>query len=230
MEKPIAGGILTFLLVFVLMAAIDILPRLDLRPAGAPTGFTVVIDAGHGGKDRGASGPSGAFESDINLAIALFLKRELVVRGVNVVMTRETVDWLASPLAPNKKKDDMNNRRMIIERAQPNVVISIHLNTFPDPSVRGLQAFYNPANPMGRAFAQTIQAEFNNREHINRTAKPADFYILSKTRFPAVLVECGFLSNPQEEQMLQTTAYRRILAYYIATATFNVLTSGGTHG
>ena len=227
MEKVIAKGLMIFLLVFALTAILDIIPRLDLRPAGAPTGFVVVVDAGHGGKDRGASGPSGAFESDINLAIALFLKRELQVRGVNVIMTRETVDWLASPLAPNKKRDDMNNRRMIIERARPDVVISIHLNTFPDPSVRGLQSFYNPNNQMGRAFAQTIQSEFNNSEHLNRTAKPGDFYILNKTAFPAVLVEAGFLSNPHEERILQTTAYQRILAYYIATATFNVLTSRG---
>ena len=211
--------VLSLLCVFVFTSAMIAIPRIDLRTSAEPTGFSVVIDAGHGGKDRGASSVN-AFESDIALAIALFLKIEFRVRGINVVMTRESTDWLASAHARNKKRDDLNKRREIIEHTRPDLVISIHLNNFPsDTSVRGLQCFYNPDNEQSKRFAQVVQAVFNNTESdFSRVAKSADYYILNATQFPAILIECGFLSNNREERMLRTREYQRIVAYYIALA------------
>jgi len=191
-----------------------------IRVYARAEGFHVVVDAGHGGKDRGASSRNGTYESDINLAIAQFLKSELETRGIGVTMTRETQDWLASPAARNKKKSDMDARRRIIERVRPDLVISIHLNTFPaDSSVRGLQTFYDKSGTTSKLFAEAIQNEFNRSPlATNRLAKTGDYYILDSTQFPAVLVECGFISNPDDEQLLNTTEYQRIIAHYIASA------------
>ena len=200
------------------MVLIDV-PQ-TLRVYARAEGFHVVVDAGHGGKDRGASSPNGTYESDINLAIAGFLKSELEIRGIGVTMTRKTQDWLASPSARNKKKSDMDARRRIIEQVRPDLVISIHLNIFPgDSSVRGLQTFYEKSGTISKIYAEAIQNEFNRSPlATNRLARTGDYYILDSTKFPAVLVECGFLSNPDDERLLNTTEFQRIIAHYIASA------------
>jgi len=220
LDKIIVEVVVVSLCLFFVFAITISIPSLDLRVHARTAGYTVVIDAGHGGKDRGASSKNGTYESDINLSIARFLKREFETRGVGVVMTRETGDWLASATAPNKKKDDMNERRKIIERTKPELVISIHLNSFPaDTSVRGLQCFYDKSGAVSKVYADAVQTEFNKSElNINRIAKTGDYYILDCTAYPSILVECGFLSNSHDEKMLKTTEYQRILAHYIAEA------------
>ena len=191
------------------------------RPVWARTSDVhVVIDAGHGGMDGGAQSRNGTKEADINLAIAKFLETEFKARDVGVTMTRSGRDNLASPFLKNKKKDDMDKRRQIIEKVTPDLVISIHLNNFPShPAVRGLQTFYEKNSEYGKLFAEAIQKEFNSSDlNINRTAAIGDYYILNCTEYPSVLVECGFLSNPDDERLLKTTGYQKILAYYIAKA------------
>jgi N-acetylmuramoyl-L-alanine amidase len=148
-------------------------------------------------------------------------------------MTRETRDSLASPFASNRKREDMEKRRQIIEKVKPDLVISIHLNSFPmHTAIRGLQTFYSASNnaeqntenqenaaPTSRVYAEAIQNEFNQSNlNINRQATAADFYMLECTEFPSVLVECGFLSNPEEERLLKTAEYQKIIAKYIADA------------
>ena len=184
------------------------------------TDFHVVIDAGHGGRDGGAISPNGTKESEINLAIAKFLRKEFEARGFRVTMTRENHDSLASPFAGNRKKDDMNKRRQIIEKAKPDLVISIHLNNFvSNKSVRGLQTFFAKNSEPSKSFAEAIQNEINGRGlNTNRKAAVGDYYILKCTESPSVLVECGFLSNLEEEKLLKTAEYQKILAYYIASA------------
>jgi len=191
------------------------------RPVHARTaGFHVVIDAGHGGRDGGASSPNGVSERDINLAIARHLETEFRLQGVGVTMTRTNADSLANPLARNKKRSDMAARRAIIERVKPDLVVSIHLNSLPShPGVRGLQTFFNPRNEQSKVFAEAIQKQFNTSNlDINRRAASGDFYLLDCTNFPSVLVECGFLSNPTEERLLQCREYQIILARTIAEA------------
>lgn len=191
-----------------------------MRVYARADGFHVVIDAGHGGKDKGAQSRNGTYESDINLAIAKALKVELENRGVGVTMTRETEAWLAAPNARNKKRSDMDARRRIIERVRPDLVISIHLNMFPgDTSVRGLQTFYDKDGTVSKVYAEAIQNEFNQSPlAINRSARTGDYYILDSTQFPSVLVECGFLSNEDDERLLSSPEYHHILAHYMASA------------
>ena len=114
----------------------------------------------------------------------------------------------------------MDARRRIIERVRPDLVISIHLNIFPgDSSVRGLQTFYNKDGAVSKVYAEAIQNEFNKSPlDTNRLAKTGDYYILDSTVYPSVLVECGFISNPDDERLLNTTEFQRIIAHYIASA------------
>jgi len=183
--------------------------------------FHVVVDAGHGGRDGGAQSRNGTKESDINLEIAKVLSAELKNNDIGVTMTRETRDSLASPFAKNKKRDDMEKRRAIIEKVKPDLVISIHLNSFPShPAVRGLQTFYPKSeNHISKSYAEEIQNTINRSSlNINRHAAVGDYYILECTAYPSVLVECGFLSNPEEERLLKTAEYQKILAHHIAAA------------
>ena len=184
------------------------------------SGFHVVLDAGHGGRDGGASSPSGIFERDINLAIVKFMESEFKRNGVDVTLTRKNIDSLANPLARNQKRSDMDERRKIIERAKPDLVISIHLNSLPShPGVRGLQTFFDKTGEKSKAFATAIQNHFNaSNLDINRRAAVGDFYILECTSFPSVLVECGFLSNTTEERLLKSKEYQKILANGIVNA------------
>jgi N-acetylmuramoyl-L-alanine amidase len=182
--------------------------------------FHVVIDAGHGGFDGGAVSSNGTKESDINLLIAKNLRQELIARGAGVTMTRLDKNGLYSPFVKNRKRDDMQKRERIIEQANADLVISIHLNKFPgNSSVRGLQTFYAKGSEAGKAFAEAIQREVNSKTQNNhRFSMIGDYYILQRHDTPAVLVECGFLSNPIEEQLLKTNEYQKILAYHIANA------------
>ena len=186
--------------------------------------FHVVIDAGHGGRDGGAISKNGTRESDINLKIAKYLVQELTARGVCVTMTRTDENSLESPFARNRKQSDMKAREDIINKVQPNLMVSIHLNNFTsDRSVRGLQCFYAKGSEVSKVYAETIQAEFNqNIQYNNRRAMTGDYFILECTAYPSVLVECGFLSNTQEELMLKTAEYQKILAHYIATAIMKI--------
>ena len=186
--------------------------------------FHVVIDAGHGGFDGGAVSPYGTKESDINLSIALKLERELLTNGIAVTKTRSTKDSIASPLATNKKKSDMENRRKIIEKASPDLVVSIHLNSFSQaPTVHGAQTFFDRSSEIGRQYAEAIQDGLNESSFdIHRNAAVGDYFILNSTPYPAVLVECGFLSNPTDEKLLKTENYQKIIAQIIACAIINV--------
>jgi N-acetylmuramoyl-L-alanine amidase len=177
--------------------------------------FCVVIDAGHGGRDLGASGPSGTTERDINLRIARFLKADFEARGVKAVLTRKNDFSLADINARNQKKSDMEARRKIIEKTKPDLVISIHLNTYPNASVRGMQTFY--AGESSKKYADAIQTQFNNTSLlVNRRATQGDYFILDCTAYPSVLVECGFLSNAEEEELLDTQEYQKMIAQIIA--------------
>ena len=185
-----------------------------------PSGFKVVIDAGHGGQDGGAVSRNGTKEAELNLKIAKELAKELAVRGVAVTMTRTNHESLASPFAKNRKRDDMEKRCALINKTAPDLVISIHLNNFAsDRRVRGLQAFYTKGAETAKLYAEAVQAEFNRQNPLtSRNATTGDYYILNCTEYPSVLVECGFLSNAEEEKLLKTNEYQRILAHLIATA------------
>lgn len=184
----------------------------------APEQFHVVLDAGHGGRDNGAC-VDGVSEAALNLQIVKILERELQSRGCAVDLTRIDNESLNSPYAKNKKVEDMAKRREKIRKLNPDLVISIHLNTYPLTSVSGLQCFYANETAGSQDYATAIQNQFNQSGlPIYKTVKPTDFNLVEHSPCPAVLIECGFLTNARERQLLQTTEYQQILAYNIASA------------
>ena len=204
-----------FILVFVLLiCAFAFLPQVF---ASAPNNLiTVVIDAGHGGIDGGSEGYSGTTERVINLEYAVTLKKYFQNFGYNVVMTRENLDGLYSNFSTNKKKDDMLARKNIIEKSNADLVISVHMNSFPLESCRGAQVFYNPKSEISKKLAENIQDAFiATLPHARKNADKGDYYMLNCTNVPSVIVECGFISNQEEEKLLLSEDYREKLCYSI---------------
>lgn len=178
--------------------------------------FTVVIDAGHGGIDNGCEGYSGTKESEINLAYATTLQQYCKEFGFSVVMTRNSDKGLYSPFASNKKKDDMKARKEIIEKSKADIVVSVHMNSYPKNSSRGAQVFYNQDNENSKILADKIQAQFvKNLVKPRKTSQKGDYFIVNCTPVPSVIVECGFISNKEEEQLLLTESYKDNVCYSI---------------
>ncbi len=188
------------------------------EPAAEKAQFTVVLDAGHGGRDGGKVSVDGFLEKDINLSIVQFLKTYLEMADVRVVLTREDGNGLYQETDDNKKRADMNRRCSIIEMADADVVVSIHQNSYPDSSVSGPQVFYYVDSAEGLSLAQCIQQRFDFilGEENRRGVKPnTDYYLLKNVSVPIVIVECGFLSNPEEAQKLENEDYQQSVAWTI---------------
>lgn len=181
------------------------------------TSLTVVIDAGHGGIDVGVNGAStGVKESDINLYITKYLRGYFVDAGFNVVLTRKTEGGLYGTSTKGFKLRDMKKRREIIENCSADMVISIHQNKCPLPSRRGGIVFYDTNSECGKTLAQSIQNELNKIEdYPTQSALAGDYYMLKCTSSPSVIVECGFLSNKDDEQLLITEKFQKQIAYSI---------------
>lgn len=196
--------------------------------AGKPdNGITVVIDAGHGGADGGVTGIStGTKESDINLSIAKYLDKYLSDAGYNVVMTRRDGASVSGGIKYSKR-EDMKARREILSSAQPDLVISIHCNSYPMRSVSGAQAFFGGGSDgLSEKFAGAVQSYFNNLLNAKpRVAAIGDYYILNCTEYPSVLCECGFLSNVEEENKLITATYQQKVAYTVFQAVDSVFST-----
>ena len=178
----------------------------------------VVIDAGHGGMDPGKVGVNGTLEKEINLAVAKELKELLEQNDIKVVMTRTDDGGLYRESDANKKRTDMQARVQILQEAAPVLAVSIHQNSFTDSSSRGAQVFYYKGSEQGKLAADTIQEAMRRElaDGNHRMAKAnADYYMLKKSPCPLVIVECGFLSNPEEEELLQTENYQRRIAWAI---------------
>lgn len=172
--------------------------------------YTIVIDAGHGGTDPGSIGyKTKIHEDELNLKISKMLKDKLESSGINVVMTRETDASLADGAGKSFKKRDMELRKDLIKRIRPNMVISIHQNSYTNHSLRGAQVFYDKTSEISKQIASFIQEEFiENLEHSNKCISPGDYFMLKCTTAPSVIVECGFLSNVEEEKLLQNDEYQ----------------------
>ena len=197
-----------------------------------PSDIDVIIDPGHGGVDGGAVGVTGSIEKEINLNISLYLKEILSAEGLNVLMTRSTDISIHSEEAVTirqKKTSDLKNRLAIIN-ANPNaVIISVHQNSFTAGYVHGTMIYYGIVNENSKQLAekikkaiQTIQPE--NEKQLKSAGK--DLYLMSYAKGPAVLVECGFLSNAQEEALLKTENYQRKMAQAVADGILTYFSSG----
>lgn len=180
--------------------------------------FTLVIDPGHGGEDGGAVSYSGISESGINLSIALKCDQIAGLFGLPVILLRTTDDSLALPemeTLREKKRSDLQQRVDIVNDTEHAILLSIHQNQFPDPVYSGAQVFFRPTEESQEWGIWTQeQLRMMLSPNNSRQAKeiPSEIYLMSHIACPAILVECGFLSNPEEDQLLQTDHYQRQLA------------------
>lgn len=187
--------------------------------ASAPNG-TVLIDPGHGGFDGGAVAVDGTTEKHLNLAVSLCLRDLLHVCGVPVTMTRQTDVGLEEDTATTireKKSSDMRRRLAMYDEAS--LVISVHQNHFSVPKYSGTQLFYSVHHPDGALLAQSVRdsvvswVQPQNTRELKRATD--GIFLLYHTTTPAVLVECGFLSNAEEREKLKTPAYQQQLAFAV---------------
>lgn len=177
-------------------------------------GKVVYIDAGHGGRDNGAS-VDNVMEDSINLKISGYLCELLMDIGAYVLMSRTSDYDLASIYQKNRKREDLNNRVKYINDSKPDLFISVHLNTYPTNDVNGAQVFYQNDNIESKEVANYIQHSLNVLTNKNRNIKSGDYFILNKTEPLGVLVECGFLSNSYERGRLNSEDYQYKVAKYI---------------
>ena len=202
------------------------------QPVSAEEGIgrpLIVIDPGHGGMDGGASSPEGVQEKDINLSIAQKLAEEARAWGAEVLLTRESDVGLYTDDGKSirqKKREDLLARKKIIEESGAALAISIHLNSFPqDASVYGAQVFYpweeaartdvRSGEHSSRDFAESVQKSLENNISDGRERKAMaknDILIFDNVKAKIILIECGFLSNPKESQLLQTPEYQQQLS------------------
>ncbi len=190
------------------------------------TNRIIFIDAGHGGRDPGAIGRHGANEDCINLEIALRLKRLVEEGGGIAILTRDGDYGLYSPDAPNKKRDDLQRRKELSEESESHINVIIHLNSFPQAQYYGAQTFYYESSAESKELATILQGELRRvlNEGNYRQPKPNDdIYMLKDNKAPTVLVECGFLSNPKEERLLNEGKYQEKVAFAIYTGILRYL-------
>ena len=189
---------------------------------------TVIIDAGHGGLDGGAHVGS-VFEKDLNLTIARKIADILSCYNIDCVMTRESDVMLANESSSGKKQQDLLNRTKIVKKYEKPVFVSIHMNKFPESRYYGLQVFYSLNDPESKVLAEFIQSNVVTllQKENNRKIKGAgsSIYVLDRLACPAVLVECGFMSNPQELALLTEDEYQSKLAYVIACSVIDFISN-----
>lgn len=191
----------------------------DIGTATASNGkesldFTIVIDAGHGGIDPGSIGyKTKVKESVINLSVAKKLEQKLSEIGLRVIMTRKDENGLYGLSTTNYKKRDMQKRRDIIEKAHPDVVVSVHMNSYVRHNLRGAQVFFDKTSPVSEQLALFIQDQFASKlEKSDKGISVGDYYMLKCTKAASVIAECGFLSNEEDEKLLLNEAYQDKIA------------------
>ena len=185
--------------------------------SNSPAPITIVIDAGHGGPDPRKVSETGTLEKDINLKIATYLKELLESQNLNIVMTRVEDKDLATETT-KRKLSDIKERVKLMESSNADMVISIHQNSYPDTDVYGAQCFYPTKSEAGKTLASIIQNQIiaSTKQTKIREIKPNDdYYLLKNSPVPIVIVECGFLSSPNEEQLLLTEDYQHKMAWSI---------------
>ncbi len=225
----VMAGMLAVAAIFGIVYRLTVSREQSLRSAlnqtAKGTKATIVIDPGHGGFDPGKVGVSQTLEKDINLAISQKLNDRLAASGYTVYMTRTTDEALCQGNESSKKLADMKNRVAMIAKIKPDLVVSIHQNSF-SAGTRGAQVFYHTSSEKGKRLAgilqQTIREAVGDDNH--RVEKANDsYYMLRKVSCPLVIVECGFLSNPEEEALLKEEKYQKKMAEGIAEGIENFL-------
>lgn len=201
-------------------------PNLPLHFSGVSStgvaGRVIVIDAGHGGEDGGAVGADGTLEKDLNLAVAENVAQMLKYGGFDVILTRDDDVMLTDGQPGKKKQADLRERLNIAHKSEDNVLISIHMNKFPDSRVHGLQVYYSKNKPLSETLAKAVQqtAADTFQPDNKRPVKEATsaIYILHHAKVPAILIECGFLSNATDLENLKKEDYQKQLSAVISAS------------
>lgn len=229
-QKFFYSGFAALSAVFLLSAAvISVLPgkRSDsIFAAAEPEEIRIVVDAGHGGEDGGCVSEDGVLEKDINLEVAKKVSEILSVMGYSTVMTRTEDKMLYDMYGDNaegrKKTYDLKNRLRFAEENGADMFVSIHMNKFPEEKYSGLQVYYSKNCPESRQIASVVQSfnksylQKDNEREIKEAGK--NIYVMDRIKIPAVLVECGFLSNETEKELLVDDKYRKELGFTVAAA------------
>lgn len=209
-----------FLSVFVFILATDrneMVPTVSLPVSGK----TIILDAGHGKPDEGAQSSNGTTEAETNLKIALKLQNLLEQSGSTVLLTRSdenAIYDLDAKTLRQKKVSDIHNRVKIGNESSADIFVSIHLNKIPQQQYDGWQTFYNADSSEGQKLAVSIQNNLNDamqRENTRLAKTIENIYIIKHVEIPTAIVECGFLSNPEEEKLLLDDEYQNKLAWGI---------------
>lgn len=190
------------------------------EPMPTPPRWYVIVDAGHGGFDAGASGAdTGVREAALNLQVALLVQEALENAGAKVLMTRTDGEALGG-----SKREDMARRGQLLQTEGADAAVSIHMNKFPDRKIRGPMAYYQAGADPGRALAASIIDRLTAAIGLKpRLPNPGNNFVTRVPSCPAVLVECGFLSHPEEERLLQDEAYQKAIAEAIARGVIGYL-------
>lgn len=184
---------------------------------------TVIIDAGHGGEDGGTSSEDGVLEKDINLSISFYLTEILRCYGYNVIMTRSTDEQIGDnslTTIRQRKISDVRKRLELTKLYPDSLFVSIHQNHYSSPRYSGAQVFYSPKSSLSKLLAETVQGSLVSLIQKDNTRMIKEIgtnvYLLYNCESPAVMVECGFLSNPDESKLLATTDYQKKIAFSVA--------------
>ena len=213
-------GFLLLFLVFLVSryGTEQVLSEQALAGLKQPKQPVVVVDAGHGGNDPGKVAVNGSLEKDINLAIAKRLAWYLEQADVTVIMTRDSDSGLYSQNDSRKKTSDMQKRRQIMNESKADLAVSIHQNSYHDEEIFGGQVFYYADSAPGKRLAERIQKRFDyvlGAENRRQPKANESYYLLLHAECPAVIVECGFLSNWREASLLGDEEYQDRMAYTI---------------
>lgn len=226
--KQLSKGKLVVLAVAIVCAVIYAVVGKEVAMVNTtPSGLEkkIVLDAGHGGMDGGATGAHGELEKDINLNIVLQLKSLLELQGFEVITTREedvSIHDKKFQKVAEQKVSDIKNRLKIIEENKDGITVSIHQNKFTQEKYSGAQIFYGNQNPLSKQLAQVVQDSFVKRLQPDNTREikegTGSVYLLKQASVPIVMAECGFLSNEAEAVLLASEEYQRKVAFTVFAA------------
>ena len=219
-----------FMILFLLMGAIVASWKLSELTANVSEEekkdqVVIVVDPGHGGEDPGKVGINDVLEKDLNLQIAKKVKKLLEEAGIKIVMTR------TNDKVPDAKKEDLNQRVQLINETKPTLALCIHQNSSPDEKIKGAQVFYHTITPEAEDVATIVQEQLRTVDPTNtRQIKENDTYFMLKNcQVPTIIVECGFLTNPEEAAKLTQEEYQDQIAQAICEGVVKWL-SGGAEG
>lgn len=188
------------------------------------SGKVIIVDAGHGGVDTGANRP-GILEKDINLAVAILVKNNLEHHHAKVILSRaddsDLSDDCDNQLIHGRWRRDLAARVELVEEHQADLFISIHANVSPSPKSQGAEVFYAAQSAQSQLLADQLQTTLNAFKKATKKAAKADYFVLRRNTVPAALIELGYLTNPQEKELLLDPHYQYELSDAIVQGILN---------